>query len=69
MLVLAWELKAQTMCQFSKEEWFSGFSRLGTTTTSSHEHTLSPFWRNHARLRFTYICGARIAEYLQPTGV
>lgn len=41
MLVLAWELKAQTMCQFSKEEWFSGFSRLGTTTTSSHEHTLA----------------------------
>ena len=39
MLVLAWELKAQTMCQFSKEEWFSGFSRLGTTTASSREHT------------------------------
>jgi len=29
MLVIAWELKAQKMAAFSKDEWMSGFTRLG----------------------------------------
>eukprot|EP01046_Picozoa_sp_COSAG06_P117261 COSAG06_NODE_64314_length_260_cov_0.484472_1_plen_81_part_01 len=29
MLVIAWLLKAAKMAEFTKEEWVSGFSRLG----------------------------------------
>ena len=42
MLVLAWELQAQTMCEFSKEEWMSGLAKMGIDTLEGLQKQLEP---------------------------